>query len=52
MGVATLRSLYQYKPVAQKHGEIEKSAYANAISPHPGTAQVALMSKRVCHGGG
>jgi len=46
MGVATPRLLYQYKPVVQKHGETGKSAYADAISPHPETAQVALMSKQ------
>lgn len=45
MGVATPRSLYQYEPVVQKHGEIGKNAYVDAVSPHPGTAQAALMSR-------
>lgn len=46
MGVATPRSLYQYKPAAQKHGEIGKNACTDAIRLHPGAAQVALMSKQ------
>lgn len=45
MGVDRPRSLYQYKPVVQKHGKIGKNAYTDAISLHAGTAQVALISK-------
>lgn len=50
MGEAAPRSPYQYKPVVQKHGEIGKSAYSPAISPHPGAARAALIT-RVCRGG-